>query len=154
MTTRKKMTAKEKDRARRMAWWHDARFGMFVHWGPAAISGEEISWSIIERDERAGQFHKKVPRQEYMNLYKQFNPVKFDADQWLALAKDAGMKYIVVTTRHHDGYCLFDTATHDFNAAKTGPGRNSGLWVVRSRTREPVISAGRTSGVKTSPMFT
>ncbi len=95
-------------RETRLQWFRDAKFGMFVHWGPAAISGEEISWGMAGRIE-GGQQHMKVPRETYMNLYRQFNPVKFDADQWLRLAKAAGMKYIVFITKHHDGFSMWPT---------------------------------------------
>ena len=85
--------------------WQDARFGMFIHWGPVSLKGTEIGWS------RGSQ----VPIEEYDNLYKQFNPVKFNADEWVAVAKAAGMKYMVLTTKHHDGFCLWDTKQTDYN---------------------------------------
>jgi alpha-L-fucosidase len=91
--------------AARLRWWRDARFGMFIHWGPVSLKGTEIGWS------RGNQ----VPIDEYDSLYKRFNPVKFDADQWVEIAKAAGMKYIVLTTKHHDGFCLFDTKQTDYN---------------------------------------
>ena len=78
---------------------------MFIHWGPVSLKGTEIGWS------RGAQ----VPIAEYDNLYKQFNPAKFDADQWVKIAKAAGMKYIVLTTKHHDGFCLWDTKQTDYN---------------------------------------
>ena len=89
----------------RMAWFRDARFGMFIHWGPVSIKGTEIGWSRGDG----------VSLEEYDNLYKQFNPVKFNADEWVKIAKDAGMKYIVLTTKHHDGFCLWDTKVTDYN---------------------------------------
>ena len=89
--------------------WQDARFGMFIHWGPVSLKGTEISWS------RGVQ----VPVEEYDNLYKQFNPTKFNADAWVAVAKAAGMKYIVLTTKHHDGFCLWDTKHTDYNIMHT-----------------------------------
>jgi len=79
--------------------WRDARFGMFIHWGPVSLKGTEIGWS------RGNQ----VPVEEYDSLYKKFDPVKFNADEWVGVAKAAGMKYIVLTTKHHDGFCLWDT---------------------------------------------
>lgn len=85
--------------------WQDMRFGMFIHWGPVSLTGREIGWSR----------GAPTPIEEYDNLYKTFNPTKFDADQWVALAKDAGMKYIVLTTKHHDGFCLWDTQFTDYN---------------------------------------
>ncbi len=95
-------------REARLGWWREARFGMFIHWGPASINGTEISWS------RMGHPHdhsgmETVPPEVYDNLYKQFNPVKFNADAWMQLAKEAGMKYIVFITKHHDGFSMWHT---------------------------------------------
>ena len=97
---------------RRMKWWREARFGMFIHWGPISIKGTEIGWS---RDpgpngNRGGQF----PAEVYDNLYKEFNPAKYNAQEWVAIAKAAGMKYIVFTTKHHDGFCEFDSKLTDY----------------------------------------
>jgi alpha-L-fucosidase len=83
----------------RLEWWKDARFGMFIHWGPVSLKGTEIGWSR----------GKEIPVDEYDALYKEFNPVNFNADSWVKLAKDAGMKYIVFTSKHHDGFCMWDT---------------------------------------------
>jgi len=89
--------------------WQDARFGMFIHWGPVSLTGQEIGWS------RGAQ----TPVAEYDALYKKFDPVKFNADEWVKAAKDAGMKYIVLTTKHHDGFCLWDTKQTDYNIMNT-----------------------------------
>jgi alpha-L-fucosidase len=89
--------------------WQDARFGMFIHWGPVSLKGTEIGWS------RGSQ----VPTEEYDNLYKQFNPTKFNAAEWVAVAKAAGMKYMVLTTKHHDGFCLWNTKQTDYNIMNT-----------------------------------
>jgi len=85
--------------------WQDKRFGMFIHWGPVSLTAHEIGWS------RGTQ----TPIDVYDNLYKQFNPTKFNADEWVKVAKDGGMKYIVLTTKHHDGFCLWDTKLTDYN---------------------------------------
>ena len=85
--------------------WQDARFGMFIHWGPVSLKGTEIGWS------RGAQ----IPVEEYDNLYKLFNPTRFNADEWVAVAKAAGMKYMVLTSKHHDGFCLWDTKQTDYN---------------------------------------
>ncbi len=77
----------------------DLRFGMFIHWGPVTLSGTEIGWS------RGNQ----VPVEDYDNLYKEFDPVLFNADAWVKAAKDAGMKYLTITAKHHDGFCLWPT---------------------------------------------
>ena len=100
-------TFKTKDE--RMDWWKQSRFGMFIHWGPVSLKGTEIGWS------RGNQ----VPVEEYDNLYKQFDPEKFNADQWVSIAKAAGMKYIVLTTKHHDGFCLWNTKQTDHNIMYT-----------------------------------
>ena len=94
--------------------WRNLRFGMFIHWGPVSLSGREIGWSR----------GKQVPVEVYDSLYKRFNPVKFNADEWVAAAKAAGMKYIVLTTKHHDGFCLWDTKETDYNIMNTPFGRD------------------------------
>jgi alpha-L-fucosidase len=91
--------------ADRLESWKDARFGMFIHWGPVSLKGTEIGWSR----------GKEIPVDEYDALYKQFNPVKFNADEWVKLAKDAGAKYIIFTSKHHDGFCMWDTKYSDHN---------------------------------------
>jgi alpha-L-fucosidase len=98
-----------KEREARLAWWREARFGMFIHWGPVSLKGTEIGWS------RGAE----VPVAEYDKLYKQFNPALFDADAWVQIAKQAGMKYIVITSKHHDGFCIWDTKLTDYNIMNT-----------------------------------
>ena len=83
----------------------DKRFGMFIHWGPVSLRGTEIGWS------RGDQ----VPVKEYDNLYKEFNPVLFNADSWVKTAKDAGMKYLTITAKHHDGFCLWPSAYTEYD---------------------------------------
>lgn len=94
--------------------WQEMRFGMFIHWGPVGLTGHEIGWS------RGAQ----TPIAEYDSLYKKFNPTKFNADEWVAVAKDAGMKYMVFTTKHHDGFCMWDTKQTDFNIMNSPFGRD------------------------------
>ena len=110
--------AAEKDwkavHAEAIAQWRQMKFGMFVHWGPVSLKGTEISWSR----------GSGVPIEEYDNLYKRFNPVEFSGDGWAKVAKDAGMKYMVLTTKHHDGFCLFDTKQTDYNIMHTPFGRD------------------------------
>ncbi|MGE5608592.1 MAG: alpha-L-fucosidase [Bacillota bacterium] len=97
------------ERDQRLAWWRDARFGMFIHWGPVSLKGTEIGWSR----------GREVPTAEYDNLYKQFNPTRFDAAAWVSTAKAAGMKYIVLTSKHHDGFCLWDSKLTDYTMSST-----------------------------------
>ena len=94
--------------------WKDARFGMFIHWGPVTLKGTEIGWSR----------GREVPTEEYDHLYKQFNAPLFDANRWVTIAKAAGMKYIILTTKHHDGFCLWNTRQTDFNVMHAPLGRD------------------------------
>ncbi|MBP7933798.1 MAG: alpha-L-fucosidase [Phycisphaerae bacterium] len=96
-----------------MQWWREARFGLFVHWGPVSLQGTEIGWS--RGGERRGTGGKgEVPLEVYDNLYKKFNPVRFNADEWVRIAQDAGMRYLVFTTKHHDGFTNFDSKLTDY----------------------------------------
>ncbi|MBL7132828.1 MAG: alpha-L-fucosidase [Phycisphaerae bacterium] len=103
--------------------WQEMRFGMFIHWGPVSLKGTEIGWS--RRGPRRGRRGTgNIPMEVYDNLYKQFNPVKFDADQWVRIAKDAGMKYLVFTTKHHDGFVNFDSKLTEYKiTSKESPFR-------------------------------
>lgn len=98
------------ERDQRMAWWREARFGMFIHWGLYAIPAG------VWEGERVGgvgewiMHSARIPVDEYERLAPLFNPVKFDADEWARIAAEAGMKYVVITSKHHDGFCLFDSA--------------------------------------------
>jgi alpha-L-fucosidase len=93
--------------------FRDMRFGMFIHWGPVSLRGEEISWSR----------GKQIPIEEYDQLYREFNPDQFDASAWVATAKAAGMQYLVITSRHHDGFSLWDSKYTDYDMAATPYGR-------------------------------
>jgi len=104
-------------------WWQDARFGMFIHWGPSTLSGKEISWSRAKSNPNSPN-NGPTPVEVYDTLYRKFNPVKFNADDWVAAAKAAGMKYMVLTAKHCDGFMLWDTKTGDYNIMKTPFGRD------------------------------
>ncbi len=95
-------------------WWFQKRFGMFVHWGLYAIHG----WHEQE------QWRHRVPRAEYVKLASQWNPAQFDPDEWLDLAGETGMKYLCLTTKHHDGFCLWDTRQTDYNTMNTPYGKD------------------------------
>lgn len=99
---------------RRMAWYTHARFGMFLHWGLYAIParGEWVrSW-------------EQMPEEQYRPYFDEFNPVDFDARRWARAAKEAGMQYVVLTAKHHDGFCLFDSQYTDWKSTNTPFGRN------------------------------
>jgi alpha-L-fucosidase len=98
--------------------WRQMKFGLFIHWGPVSLKGTEIGWS--RGGERRGRTGKgSIPFEVYDNLYKQFNPVEFDADEWAQVAKDAGMKYMVFTSKHHDGFSMFDSKVTDYKISNS-----------------------------------
>ena len=108
--------------------WRQLKFGLFIHWGPVSLKGTEIGWS--RKGPRRGRSGTgQIPMEVYDNLYKKFNPVKFDAKEWVEIAKDAGMKYMVFTTKHHDGFCNFDTKLTDYKI--TNPDSPYGKDVVK-----------------------
>ena len=102
------------DRTRRMKWWHEAKFGMFIHWGLYSIVGRH-EW-VMEME--------GIPVKDYEPLADQFKPKPNMARAWAQLARRAGMKYMVMTTKHHEGFCNFDSKLTDYCATKRGPGRD------------------------------
>ena len=102
-------------------WFFEKRFGMFVHWGLYSIP----AWH------EQHQWRGSVPRGEYEKLIHQFNPVKYDPHTWLDLAEETGMEYVCLTTKHHDGFCLWDTAQTDYNVMNSPYGWMScGCWLM------------------------
>jgi alpha-L-fucosidase len=99
----------DSDAASRIQWWRDAKFGMFIHWGVYSIPGrgEWVQWN------------EQIPVKEYAKLASQFHPDKFDPDAWATAAKNAGMKYVVLTSRHHDGFALFDDPASTFTSMRS-----------------------------------
>lgn len=102
--------------------WQDLKFGILLHWGLYSVPGIVESWSITSEDWITPPVDKTYEeyKQWYWGLIKDFNPVKFNPEQWARVAKDAGMKYVIFTTKHHDGFCLWDTKTTDFSVAHSG----------------------------------
>jgi len=105
----------------RMKWWREARFGMFIHWGvysvPAGVYHDKEIGGIGEWI----MHNARIPVVEYRQFAKQFNPVRYDPDAWVRLAKEAGMKYIVITSKHHDGFALFDSKATDWDVVDATP---------------------------------
>jgi len=94
--------------------WRELRYGLFVHWGPVSLRGTEIGWSR----------GREIPFEEYDRLYREFNPEKFDANEWVTLIKDAGMKYLVFVSKHHDGFVMWDSNTTDYDILSTPYGKD------------------------------
>jgi alpha-L-fucosidase len=126
----------------RMEWWRKARYGMFIHWNPSSLSASEISWSkqfyednvenqidnprpdpgfygMKEHNEWLSWFLPPVPKTVYDNLYKSFYPAMFDAEEIVKTAKNAGMKYIIMVSKHHDGFCMWDSEFTDYDIMST-----------------------------------
>jgi alpha-L-fucosidase len=109
----------EQDKDKRMAWWREARFGLFIHWGLYAIPAGE--WKGETRHAEWILTTAQIPVKEYEKFAPRFNPVKFDPKKWVKTAKDAGMKYIVITSKHHDGFCLFDSQNTEYDVMDSTP---------------------------------
>ena len=127
-------TAAQRDA--RMSWWRDARFGMFIHWGvyavPAGVwdghpSGGAGEWIMNDAH---------IPLADYEALPTRFNPVQFDAEQWAKTAADAGMKYLVITSKHHDGFCMFDTKQTNYNIVAATPWHKDPLAALSAACRK------------------
>ncbi len=106
----------------RMEWWREAGFGMFIHWGPYAIPGGERNGEICKGGAEWIMDKLDYTIEDYENeVSSKFNPVKFDADAWVKMAKDAGMKYIVLTSKHHDGFCMWDSDITNYDVMEACP---------------------------------
>jgi alpha-L-fucosidase len=101
----------------RMSWWRESRFGLFIHWGLYSIPAG--TWEGSTGHAEWIRTTARIPVERYDGLVEKFNPVRFDATAWVRMAKDAGMKYIVITSKHHDGFCLFDSRETDFDVMST-----------------------------------
>ena len=112
--------------------WQAMRFGMFIHWGPVSIKGTEIGWS------RGAQ----VPTDEYDQLYRQFNPTQFNAQDWVRVAKAAGMKYLVITSKHHDGFCLWPSQYTEYLVGNTPFQRDVLQEVTQTMSANPTPHRG------------
>ena len=105
----------------RMSWWREARFGMFIHWGLYAVPAGEWKGKDVPGIGEWIMSNGQIPVEEYEKYAPQFNPVMYDADQWVRIAKDAGMKYIVITSKHHDGFGLWDSKISDYDIIDRTP---------------------------------
>jgi alpha-L-fucosidase len=121
------------DEDQRTAWYRDAKFGMFIHWGPYSLASVEASWPIMRPSREF-----PITEMEYRALPARFNPVRFDPYAWIALAKAAGQRYIVFTTKHHDGFCMFDSSYTDYKITKGPYGKDIVAQLAEACLREQV----------------
>ena len=120
-TSKNYLGESQEERDKRMEWWRDAGFGMFIHWGAYAVPA-----GVYQENEIPGigewiMSTAQIPIDEYEEFVKQFNPVDFNAHEWVQIVKNAGMKYIVITSKHHDGFCLWDSKVSDYDIIDFAP---------------------------------
>jgi alpha-L-fucosidase len=135
-------TETKDQRDARMAWWRDARFGMFIHWGLYAIPAGKWKGRSVDT---AGEWimnRARIPVADYQPLASQFDPTLFDADAWVAVAKAAGMKYIVITAKHHDGFAMFKSDANPFNIVDATPFKRDPLQELAAACRKQGIKLG------------
>lgn len=133
-------TAAQRDA--RMAWWREARFGMFIHWGLYSIPAGTWDGKQIPSIGEWIMNNASIPVADYKGLATKFNPVGFSAHDIVALAKASGMKYIVITAKHHDGFAMFDSKANDFNIVKATPFKRDPLQELATEARKQGIKLG------------
>jgi alpha-L-fucosidase len=122
-----------------MTWWENARFGMFIHWG---LYSEAAGYWDDKPISGLGEWimtDAHIPRSQYEQLAKKFDPVDFNASQWVKIAREAGMKYIVITTKHHDGFCMFNTKATNYNIVDATPWHKDPMALLSKACREQGI---------------
>ena len=105
----------------RLAWWHEAKFGMFIHWGLYSQLGGEWKGGYYAGIGEWIMYKARIPIADYEQVAHQFNPTNFDAEAWAQLAQDAGMKYLIITSKHHDGFAMFGSKVDKFNIVDATP---------------------------------
>ena len=130
------------ERDARMAWWREARFGMFVHWGVFAVPAGAWNGKPVAGHSEWLMNQAAVPVDDYAKLAERFNPTKFDAEAWVTLAKNTGMKYLVITTKHHDGFAMFHTRVDGFNIFDATPWHRDPLKELANACRRQGIKLG------------
>ena len=126
----------------RMEWWREAKFGMFIHWGVYSVPAGYYNGKPVPGIGEWIMNKAKIPMTNYQAFAKQFDPEKFDANAWVAVAKNAGMKYIVITSKHHDGFAMFDSKVSDWNIVKATPFHRDPLKELAAACRKAHIKLG------------
>jgi len=137
-TTNSSAASKQNDA--RMQWWKDAKFGMFIHWGIYSVPSGK--WGETTTYGEWIMHSAKIPRAEYGALAQKFNPTKFNADEWVKLAKDAGQKYIVITSKHHDGFAMFGSKADPYNIVDATPFKRDILKELAEACRKQDMKLG------------
>ncbi len=128
------------DNDERMAWWREAKFGLFIHWGVYAVPAGKYG-----EDKNHGEWimhHAKIPSAEYKEYARQFNPVKYDPGAWVKVAREAGMRYIVITSKHHDGFALYPSDVTDWDVADATPYGKDLLGPLVEETKKAGLKMG------------
>jgi len=126
----------------RIAWWREARFGMFVHWGIYSLPAGEWNGKQVNGYAEHLMRKEKITRTDYLGIARQFNPVRFNADEWISNVKKAGMKYFIITAKHHDGFAMYDSKVSDFNIVKQTPFRRDPLAELSAACKKQGIKFG------------
>ncbi|HEX6184684.1 MAG TPA: alpha-L-fucosidase [Pyrinomonadaceae bacterium] len=134
--------AAEAERDRRLKWFREARFGLFIHWGLYAVPAGEWKGKLVPGIGEWIMNRAKIPVAEYEQLTKQFNPVEFDADAWVRLARDAGMKYLVITSKHHDGFAMYRSRASRYNITDATPFKRDPLKELAAACRKYGVRLG------------
>ncbi|MCU4164224.1 alpha-L-fucosidase [Carboxylicivirga caseinilyticus] len=144
------MAPKDEQVIQKLEEWQDLKFGIIIHWGLYAVPGIIESWSVCSEDwiDRDSTISYNDYKEWYFGLINEFNPVKFNPEQWAEVSKEAGMKYLVFTTKHHDGFCLWNTQQTDYSIANSPFGSND-----HSDALKYVLNAYRNQGFMVGTYF-
>jgi alpha-L-fucosidase len=130
------------ERDARMAWWRDAKFGMFIHWGVFSVPAGWFHGKAVDFFSEWLMYKAKIPMTEYRGFAKEFNPTSFDAAEFVSTAKAAGMKYIVITAKHHDGFAMFDSKASDWTIVRATPYKKDPLKALAEECRKQGMKLG------------
>jgi len=136
------LSESEADRDQRLAWWRDARFGLFIHWGPSAVLGGEYQGDTIAGASEWIMHTARIPISDYEPIARTFAPQSYDPKTWVLAAKAAGMKYLVITSKHHDGFCIWDSKVSDYDAVDAAAAGRDLLAPLRDACRKHGLRFG------------
>jgi alpha-L-fucosidase len=135
-------TVSMKNHDRRIEWWEEAKFGMFIHWGIYSLPGGEWKGKKVSGYAEHLMRKEKISRNDYLQLAHQFNPVEFNAEKWILQAKAAGMKYFIITAKHHDGFAMFDSKVSSFTITQQTPFRRDPMAELAAAAKKHGVKFG------------